>query len=444
MPLWVKGGRAFAGDPAREVKGELWLEDGEIRAVPADATTRSAEVLDASGCLVLPGFVIAHHHLYSTLARGMPGPSSPPRTFVEILEKIWWRLDRALDRELVELSGLLGAHEALACGVTGIVDHHASPTFIEGSLDVLASGVAAAGARSVLCYEATNRHGRAGFEAGLAENSRFALDHGGRIHAAGPLPLVAAMVGGHAPFTLDDDELASLAEVAHAHEVAVHIHVAEAAHDQDDARRRGAPDVTERLRRAGILEGRSVVAHGVHLARRELDALLEAGAWLTHQPRSNMNNRVGYLRAAETFSERLALGTDGINGDLFDEAHAAFFRLREAHDAGAERVWSWLAGGWRLFDEVFGLPRERGFGTLAAGAPADLIVLDYDGPTEVHEKNLPWHLCFGMSARHVRDVVVAGRFVVRDRRPASVEQPDLRRMGTDASRRLWSRMASLA
>ncbi|MCC6528094.1 MAG: amidohydrolase family protein [Polyangiaceae bacterium] len=446
MAVWIRGGRTFAGDPPRSVAGDLWVGDDGLLGAPPAELPAGTEVLDAGGCLVLPGLVIAHHHLYSALARGMPAPAAPPRSFVEILEKVWWRLDRALDRELVELSGRVGALEALSCGVTGIVDHHASPSFVDGSLDALAAGIEAAGARAVLCYEATNRHGHEAFVAGLAESERFA-----RLHArptagasAGRAPArFAAMVGGHAPFTLDDAELAALAAAGRTHGVAVHLHVAEAAHDQKDAEARGARNVTERLRRAGVLEGRAVLAHGVHLGPQEVSALAALGVWVTHQPRSNMNNRVGYIAATDAYGARLALGTDGINGDLWDEAHAAFFRLREARDAGAERVWSWLAGSWRLASEAFGLEPARGFGTLAHGAPGDVVVLDYDGATEVHAGNLPWHLAFGLSARHVRDVVACGRVAVRERRPVGHDVAALRREGAEGARRLWSRMAAL-
>jgi putative selenium metabolism protein SsnA len=433
MRLWVRGGQVFSGDPPRELGGDLHI-DTDAGSI-AEEGGEAGEVIDATGCLVLPGFVIAHHHLYSSLARGMPGPDQPPKSFVEVLEKIWWRLDRALDAELNELSALVGTVDALRAGVTTIVDHHASPMAIEGSLDAVARGVLQAGGRAVLCYETTDRHGDAGFEAGLAE-SRRALKR--EVD-----PKLRFMVGGHAPFTLSDVHLAALAAVAGEHDTHVHLHVAEAEHDQVDARARGAANVTERLVRAGVLEGKSVVAHGVHLTAEELVKVRDSRAWLTHQPRSNMNNHVGYLGDARSV-ERVALGTDGINGDILGEAHAAFFRLREHDDGGAaETVWSWLAGGWRMVTEVFGLPPDRGFGSLEPGCPADVVVLDYDSPTPVHAGNLPWHLAFGLSARHVRDVIVGGRVVVRDRQPQLVEASELASHAHDSAERLWARMAEL-
>jgi putative selenium metabolism protein SsnA len=430
--LVIQGGAAFHGDPAAARPGDVFVDGGLVVAeAPA-----GAEVLDARGCLVLPGFVVAHHHLYSALARGMPGPSEAPASFVEVLERVWWRLDRALDGDLVELSALAGTLEALTAGVTGIVDHHASPAAIGGSLDRMAAGVVAAGGRAVLCYEATDRHGDEGFAAGLEENRRFLL---GAKHAH-----IRAMVGGHAPFTLSDPHLAALAELARAEETLVHIHVAEDAHDQRDAAARGAPDVTARLERAGLLDGgRAVIAHGVHLSPAEIARVSGSGAWLTHQPRSNMNNHVGYLGQARAAS-RVALGTDGINGDLLAEAQAAYFRLREHDAAGAaETVWSWLGGSWRLLSQAFGLPPRQGFGWLDPGCPADVIVLDYEAATPVHAGSLPWHVAFGLGARHVRDVIVGGELVVRGRRPTRVDARDLTRNVHEGAQRLWSRMAAL-
>lgn len=436
MALVVDDALVFHGDPCEARAGTLATEGDAI----VDAAGSQAERLDGRGGLVVPGLVIAHHHLYSALARGMPGPAEGPTTFAEVLEKIWWRLDRALDDDLNELSALVGSLEALRCGVTTIVDHHASPNAIGGSLDAVARGIVAAGARGVVCYEATDRHGEEGFVQGLAENERMILRCARDAELA---TRIRAMVGGHAPFTLSDEHLAAMAQLASAHDSWVHLHVAEAPDDQRDARERGHADVTARLEKTGVLAGKSVLAHGVHLSADEV-ARLGDGAWLTHQPRSNMNNHVGYFGAART-GGRIALGTDGINGDLFDEAHAAFFRLRDHdRDGAAEEVWRWIAGGWRLANEVFGLASDRGLGRLDPGCPADFIVLDYDGATPVHAGSLPWHLAFGISARHVRHVVVAGEVVVRDGRPTTLKDPvELRERSYAGSERLWARMAEL-
>ena len=250
---------------------------------------------------VTPGLVCAHHHLYSALARGMPAPPATPTTFREVLELVWWRLDVALDLDLIRWSAMLGALEALECGTTAIIDHHESPNAIEGSLDVIAAACAEVGVRASCAYGVTDRHGAAGAAAGLAENERY-LRSGGR-----------GMVGVHAAFTCSDATLEAAAGLAADLGVGVHIHVAEG---PDDA------EAAERL--AALSRDDWLIVHGVHLSD---DHGLHGT--LAHAPRSNMNNAVGYARPAR-FTNPVALGSDGIGADVLDDFRVAYARLRES------------------------------------------------------------------------------------------------------------------
>jgi putative selenium metabolism protein SsnA len=386
------------------------------------------EVVDLEGALVMPGLVNAHTHLYSALARGMPGPAEPPRTFVEILERVWWRLDRALDEESVRLSALVGAIDAARSGTTVLVDHHASPSFVRGSLETLRRAIEEVGLRSVLCYETTDRNGLGGRDDGVAENRAFL--------ATGRTPATRAMVGAHASFTLSDESLGLLASAAAEQGSGVHVHVAEDRCDVEDSRRRSGTGVAERLRRHGLLGPGALLVHCVHLGSEELREAQDAGAWLAHCPRSNMNNGVG--RAATAAFRRAALGTDGLDEDMLAEARAAFLCMRDSgrDDALAAAV-GMLAGGHRLAGELFGLP----LGSLAAGAPADLVVLDYRPPTPLAADNLAGHLLFGIDRSHVRSTMVSGRFVLRDRRVATVDEDAVLARARRAAEELWGRMA---
>ncbi|HRB04145.1 MAG TPA: amidohydrolase family protein, partial [Ilumatobacteraceae bacterium] len=234
---------------------------------------------------VTSGMVCSHHHLYSTLARGMPAPPRQPTKFIEILEQVWWRLDVALDDEMIRWSAMLGAVEALQSGTTSIVDHHESPSTIEGSLSLIADACATVGVRTNLAYGVTDRHGADGAHRGLAENERF-LRSGGR-----------GMVGVHAAFTCTDDTLTAAAELAADLGVGVHIHVAEG---PDDA------DAGQRLQPLARNDWHLV--HCVYLDR-------ELPGTIAHNPRSNMNNSVGYARPAAR-PNRIVLGTDGIGADM--------------------------------------------------------------------------------------------------------------------------------
>jgi putative selenium metabolism protein SsnA len=387
------------------------------------------EVVDVSGCLVMPGNVCAHHHMYSALARGMPPPDDSPRNFREILERVWWRLDRALDLDDIRLSALLAGVEAARAGTTTIVDHHSSPEAIDSSLDALVEGIDETGVRAALCYEVTDRHGEARGSAGVEENARFLRSNDKR--------LVRGMVGAHASFTIGPRTMDALVSVARDAGAPVHIHVAEDDCDQQDSLEKYGLRTIHRLQKAGALGEGDVIAHGVHLDPEELELVRSSGTWIAHNPRSNMNNGVGYAPVRE-MGERVALGTDGIDGDMFAEARTCYLRAREASwEAGPAFALDRLATGAALAGSIFG---EPSFGRLEPGAPADLVVLEYHSPTSLDETNIAAHLCFGFGSSMVRDVMVAGRWIVRDRKHELVDESELADRCRAAAEALWSRM----
>lgn len=334
------------------------------------------------------GLVCGHHHLYSALARGMPAPPRTPSTFPEILELVWWRLDRALDLDLVRWSARLGALEALESGTTAIIDHHSSPNAIEGSLDVIADACAEVGVRVRCCYEVTDRNRLDGAKAGLAENERF-LRGGG-----------LGYVGAHAAFTLSDDTLEAVVGLAADLGVGVHVHVAEDAVDAA-AGQRWEPHADDRW----------LLAHGVHLDRT-------LPGTVAHNPRSNLNNAVGYGTPARF--PRVVLGTDGIGADMVAEAQLAYVLHRD-HDvtASPEVAWSWLAAGEALVPEV-----------------ADDVVTWTYAPMD------PWHLAYTPGVRPIQ-VEVAGEVILDELGPTRVDAAEVRAKAAEAAQRLFARMADL-
>jgi putative selenium metabolism protein SsnA len=404
------------------------MRDGRIAAVgrAPEGTARR----DCAGCLIIPGNVCAHTHLYSALARGMPHTLPPPANFVQILQRVWWRLDRALDEDSIRASAQVGGMEALLSGTTTLIDHHASPNAADGSLDILAEALEELGLRSVLCYEVTDRDGRQRSRAGVDENRRF-------LAGAGRRRLARGLVGAHASFTLSAETLAACVEVSRAFGAGIHIHVAEDVADEADALARFGERVAHRLARVGALDERAILAHCVHVNAAEIAVITEAGAAVAPNARSNMNNSVGRARAGR-LGAHLVLGTDGIDGDMFAEAHAAYWRLRE-EDINAPPTWplQCLAENARLAGRIFGEPR---LGLIEAGAPADLVVLDYVPPAPLAEDGLAGHWIFGLSARQVRDVAVAGELVVADRRLVRVDQDKIFADAAGQARRLWMRI----
>ncbi len=351
---------------------------------------------------VTPGLVCGHHHLYSALARGMPAPPHQPAAFLEILQQVWWRLDAALDLEMLRWSALLGATEALMAGTTAIVDHHESPNAIDGSLSVIADACAEVGVRVDVAYGVTDRWDDAGrlrvgdwppatmtdgARRGLAENERF-LRAGGR-----------GQVGIHAAFTCSDETLAAAAGLAADLGVGVHVHVAE-----------GEIDTDAGARLEGLARDDWLLVHCVHLDRA-------LPGTIAHNPRSNMNNAVGYARPAAR-DNPVVLGTDGIGADMLEEVRLAYARLREDDVlATPDLPWEWLEAGQRFFPEVAG----------------DVVTWNYD------HVDSPWHLAFTPGVRALR-VEVDGEVLLDEGRPTRVDLDEIRARAAEQATRLHARL----
>ena len=456
-------------DPPAVERADLRIAGGRIveRAPRLDAPAGDEEVIDLKGKLVMPGMVCAHTHLYSTFARGMPAPPRTPSNFKEILELIWWRLDRSLDEDTIYWSAMAGAMDAVRAGTTCVFDHHASPSHVTGSLQIVREAIEKVGLRAVLCYEVTDRGGQAKRDQGLEENRSF-LEWASSTRSpssdasSGNPSLFRAMVGAHASFTLSDESVDRCAGLMREFNAGLHIHVAEDKCDVEDARSRYESGIVERLARHDALSRRTILAHGIHLSDEDIDLAKSAGVWFAHNPRSNMNNQVGYAPVAK-FGERIVLGTDGIGADMFEEARFAFFKARDATGQasvaasppseeqatedmragrpgtqvlGADDWLRVLANNQRLASEAFGLDSAA----LNAGSSADLIVLDYQSPTPLTAENLAWHFTFGINSASVESVMVNGRFVIRDRlHPLG----DICAESRKASEKLWSKLREL-
>ncbi len=336
-----------------------------------------------------PGLVCAHNHFYSALARGMPAPPRTPTSFPEILELVWWRLDLALDLDLIEWSAKLAALTALEAGCTAIIDHHESPNAIDGSLSVIADACAEVGVRVNCAYGITDRHGPEGAAAGLAENDRF-LSAGGK-----------GMVGLHAAFTCEPDTIAAAADLARKHGVGVHVHVAE-----------GQVDDWQRLQ--GHTADDWLLIHGVHLPDDH-----GLSGTIVHNPRSNMNNAVGYANPRR-FTNPVALGTDGIGTDMLDEFRVAFVKTREIDvTAGPDTAWGWLETNWSLFPE----------------ARNDVVTWSYPVMD-------PWRLAYTTQVSPT-SVEIDGDVVWADGSPTRADGDEIKAKSAEAAQRLFARLESM-
>jgi cytosine/adenosine deaminase-related metal-dependent hydrolase len=425
--LLIRGGTLLHLDPVKVERADVRIRGGEIVEVGADLAEGAEPIMDAAGAWVMPGLVCGHHHLYSALACGMPFVEEPPINFADMLAKVWWRLDRALDEEAVDVSARAGAVSALRAGTTTIIDHHASPSFIEGSLEVMDDAIGAVGQRRVLCYEVTDRGGLERAAAGLRA-------HEGLLKR-GPTGESAALVGIHANFTVGDRTLKQCAELAREHGVGLHIHVAEA---HDDETVTGEPLIMRMERLDALIED-SILAHCVHLHRNELRRALDAGCKVSHQTRSNMNNAVGYAPLLY-FGDDAILGTDGIDGDMFAELKTAYFRAQEGgvglDPAGALRL---LTNSARYASRQLGVT----LGKLEVGAVGDVVLLDPCVGPPLLSENLAAAMIFRLTASQVRSVVVGGRLRLEDRRVTGLNEGTLAERAEKAALAVWDRMKEL-
>lgn len=427
-------------NPAVVPAGAVAWRDDRIVAVGPEAEVREAHpdagYLDAGRGLILPGLVNLHHHFYSSLARGLD-PGVEMRDFPEILDRLWWRLDRALDTDTVHLSALLAAADCVRWGCTTVFDHHASPSCIDGSLDVLAGALDTAGISGVLCYEVTDRNGPEGADRGIAENLRFLAERAND-------PRIRGVFGLHASFTVSEATLAAVAE-RRPPDAGVHIHVAE--HPVDDRYSRDTFGATpiRRLQRHGLLDSRALLAHGIHVADGDYDCVSAAGSTIVHNPESNANNGVGRLdipRAADR-GVAIGLGTDGMSSAVLRAVRFAFLGLRggaEDPTLGFAELPPLMATNARVAGHFLDEPL---LGQLVPGAPADVIAVDAPPPTPLDAGNWFGHLAYGASEAPVRHTVARGRLILEDFRHTTLDPVDLASRSRALSPGLWKRFRAL-
>ncbi|WP_299014104.1 putative aminohydrolase SsnA [uncultured Photobacterium sp.] len=440
--LLLRNATAVQFEPALIKEGvDIVIDGGEIKEVGTDLVAKypDATVKEMKGKLVMPGIVCSHNHFYSGLARGIMADIKPSPDFISILKNLWWRMDRALDEEALYYSGLICSLEAIKNGCSAVIDHHASPNYIAGSLNTLRKGFMKAGLRGMTCFETTDRNdGMKEMMAGVEENIAFARQID-RAKEEGIEPyLVEAHIGAHAPFTVTDEGLAMMAEAVQSTGRGIHIHVAEDRYDVTHSHHHYGQDIVERLDSFGLINEKTLLAHGLYLSDRDIDILNAKDGFLVHNARSNMNNNVGYNTKLTRF-KNVAMGTDGIGADMFEELKFAFFKHRDVGgplwpDSFLRHLWN----GNEILARNFGAK----FGRLDAGNKADLTILDYISPTPLVADNLPGHIAFGINAGNVNSVIIEGRFVYEDR-AFPFDVAPIYAEASKVAQRLWKTMDQL-
>ena len=434
-------------------QGAVLVRDGRIAAIDSDTILRQqypeAEYVDANDGLIMPGFLCTHTHFYGAFARGMAIPGDPPRNFPEILERLWWRLDKLLTLDDTRASAQMFMVDAIRNGTTCIVDHHASPNAIDGSLDVIADAVEQAGIRACLAYEVSDRDGLTVVADGIRENERFIRSLRSERRQQGEAGTIAASYGLHASFTLSTATLERCAAGGAELGVGFHIHVAEDISDEEDSTSRYRMRVVDRLEADRILGPRSIAAHCVHVRSGEMSRLAETHTNSVHNPRSNMNNAVGRAPVEEMVRTgvNVGLGNDGFSMNMMQEMKAAYLlhklALEDPRAMPGDLVLNLaFQHNARIMDALFSpfcndFPRV---GELSVGSAADLVLLDYLPPTPLSSGNFPWHLIFGMDGHQVNSTMVAGRWLMRNRQLLTVDEALIHAQARELSQALWNRM----
>ncbi|HHW06306.1 MAG TPA: putative aminohydrolase SsnA [Clostridia bacterium] len=418
------------------VEGNLIKEIGDTAAMKAKYP--QAEFMDVKGKVIMPGMINAHHHFYSTFARGIPSKGGKPaKTFGEVLEGLWWRLDKTLTLEDVYYSAMLPIIDCVKCGATTVFDHHASPHAVKGSLDMIAKAVLEAGIRACLCYELSDRDGEKITQEGIEENVDFLK----RVAQNNEGDMLAASFGLHASLTLSDETLRKAKEAASALGAGFHVHTAEGPEDVEDSLKKSGMRVVERLNSFGILGPKTLAIHCVHVNDREIEILAETGTNVVHNPESNMGNAVGVSPVTKMLNAgvTVGLGTDGFTSDMFESVKVAnVLHKHAAQDPSA----SWAEVPQMIFDnnqKIAAKFFQKPLGKLVPGAYADIIVVDYYPWTPVHSGNYYGHVLFGMSGRAVETTIVNGKVLMKDRQLLFVDEAEVAAKARELAVKVWER-----
>ena len=436
--LLVKGGIAVTMDRRRRVIEDAGVAviDGEVRAVgPIDEVAKgfgADEVIDAKGCIVMPGLICSHTHLYGIALRGSTLNIKPPSDFLQILQRVWWPVDEALTNDDAYATALAAGAESLTNGTTCYADTYSAPNAIEGSLDQIARASNEVGIRGVISFEATERRGADEGTRGLKENLRFIAKRD-RGRAVGMISL-------HASFTVSDDLISRAVEESSRHKVPLTIHVSEGPNDAYHNMEKYGIRSVERLHERGLLSARAVLAHCVHLNEREIELIAKSSASVAHNPMSNMLNAVGVASLVDMMDQgvNVSLGNDGYVFDMFENMRAGFLLQRVARrnpnrPSPQEVVEMCTVNAAR----AYGL---SSLGSIEVGKRADIIIVRPTFTATPFSGSIYGYIVNSLRGPDVRDAVVDGQVVMKNRELLTLDVREAEARVLKTMESLWQRL----
>lgn len=421
--------------------GAVVIRDNTIIAVGDYSVLKEKykeeEFIDAKGKVIMPGLINTHMHIYSAFARGMAGKGPAPKNFTDILENLWWRLDKGLTLEDTKYSAYTTYLDCIKNGVTTVFDHHASPYSVEGSLFTIGDVAKELGVRTCLCYETSDRDGEEILKAGIKENINFIKKYNNVNE-----DMLKGMFGMHAAFTLSDKSLDMCREAMEGLDAGYHIHTSEGIDDLYDSLRNHGKRVVERLMDFDILSDKTIAVHCVHVNSREMEILKQTNTNVVHNPESNMGNAVGCSPVLEFIKRgiNVGLGTDGYTSDMMESIKVG--NIIHKHNlcdpnVGFNEVSSMAFDNNRKISTKY---FNKEVGTLKEGAYGDVIIVDYNPLTPLNENNINGHIIFGMSGRCVTDTIINGKVVMRNRLINTVDEEKIFSKSRELAQKLWERI----
>ena len=425
-------GKGYYEHGAVAYEGAKIVEVGEETALRAKYA--DAEIVDAKGGVIMPAFINAHTHIYSALARGLSIVGNNPTNFYEVLDGTWWAIDRHLMMDGTRASAAALYIDSIKQGVTTIFDHHASYGEIPGTLHTIAEESKRLGLRSCLCYEVSDRDGEEKCLQAIQENADFITEC-----EKNKDPMLAAMFGGHALFTISDKTFDRMV-AANNGRTGYHIHVSEGMNDVYDSLQNYGRRPVQRLQDHGILGPKTILGHCIHVTPAEMDIVKESGTWLVNNPESNMGNAVGCAPVLEFFRRGIpvCMGTDAYTHDMLESLKV--FLIIQRHNAAMPNV-GWCEAMTMLFENNAKMASkyfDRKLGVLEAGAAADVIVMDYKPFTPLSEENIDGHMLFGMMGKNCRTTIINGRVLYKDREFVGIDEDKINAWTMAESKKLWS------
>jgi 5-methylthioadenosine/S-adenosylhomocysteine deaminase len=445
-PLLVKNGIIVTMDGQRRIleDSSISVENGRIveigKSAGLERKYESAEVLDASGCIVMPGIVCAHSHLYGMLLRGAPLKITPPSDFTQILQRVWWPMDEAMSFEDAYASALVASVEFAKSGVTTFADTYSGPNSIEGVLDHIARAVGEIGIRGFIAFEATERHSREEGLRGVQENVRFAEKTLANLDSkARPLFSI------HASFTVSDYLILEVKKLAAKYNAPITIHVSEGLVDVNHNLEHYSKRTVERLRDVGLLGPSVVLAHCVNLNDDEIDIIAKTRTGVVHNPMSNMLNAVGVAPVLSMLGKNVnvGLGNDGYIFDMFENMRAAYllhrlhYRKPDAIDAYTVLEMATINGA-----RLYGVEKE--IGSIETGKRADMIIIKPSTlPTPLNASSVVGHLINTVDGDDVEHVLVDGKLIVKDKHLTTFDEARAQKISQEAALKLWTRLEKM-